>query len=129
MRQKKTKTMYNDIKINAEQFQSSYLDYNQNFLESFFNDHLQFKSNTFANLKTDRQKWNFINEARNLQRCKTSITSLKNSFCDVIANQTSIANLTCLITNSLNWDIIWEVFQITLKYSSLLPRQVSNFNP
>ena len=62
-------------------------------MQSLFNDHLQFKSNTFANLKTDRQKWNFINEARNSQRCKTSIPSLKNSFKDVITNQTSIANL------------------------------------
>ena len=85
--------MYNDIKINTEPIQSSSLEYNQKFLQSFFNDHLQFKSNTFANLKTDRQKWNFINEARNSQRYKMSITSLKNSFGDVITNQISIANL------------------------------------
>ena len=90
---KKNKTMYNDIKINAEPIQSFYLDYNQKFFKTLFNDHLQFKSNIFANLKTIRQKWNFINESGNSQRCKTSITSLKNSFGDDITNQTYIANL------------------------------------
>ena len=49
--------------------------------------------NTFKNLKTEREKWNFINEARNSKKSKTEISSLKNVFGDIYTDQNKIVNL------------------------------------
>ena len=49
--------------------------------------------NTFKNLKTEREKWNFINEARNSKKSKTKISSLKNVFGDIYTDQNKIVNL------------------------------------
>ena len=65
----------------------------QNFCEKLNENRLSHKTNIFKQLQSDRQKWNFINEARNSRRCKTEIVSLKNSFGDIITDQKKIVNL------------------------------------
>ena len=50
-------------------------------------------ANTFKNLKTEREKRNFINEARNSKKSKTDISSLKNVFGDIYTDQNNIVNL------------------------------------
>ena len=47
----------------------------------------------FRNLTSEKDKWNFINEARNSKRTKANISSLKNSFGDLITDPKRIANL------------------------------------
>ena len=47
----------------------------------------------FQNLTSEKDKWNFINEARNAHRTKTHISSLRNSFGDLITDPKRIANL------------------------------------
>ena len=47
----------------------------------------------FRNLTSEKDKWNFINDARNSQRTKTHISSLRNSFGDLITDPKRIANL------------------------------------
>ena len=47
----------------------------------------------FQNLKSARERWNFINEIRNCEKTQTEIPRLKNSFGTVLTNGTDIANL------------------------------------
>ena len=51
------------------------------------------KGPTIISLDTKRDKWNFINEARNAEITKTDIPSLKNSFSNAITDQKRIADL------------------------------------
>ena len=52
--------------------------------------HLQ---DVFPNLKSARERWNFINEIRNSETTQTAISRLKNSFGTVLTNGNDIANL------------------------------------
>ena len=75
--------------------------YNQNCAEGMFQRSLiNFEENRFQdqikvfnNLESDKNNWNFINEARNCMKPKTEINSLRNSFGDLVTDQTKIANL------------------------------------
>ena len=58
----------------------------QNFCEKLNDNRLSHKTNTFKQLQSDRQKWNFINEARSFRRCKTETVSLKKSFGGIITD-------------------------------------------
>ena len=64
----------------------------QSFCEKLNENRLGHKTNIFKQLPSDRQKWNFINEARSSRRCKTEIVSLKNSFGNIITDQKKIVN-------------------------------------
>ena len=46
--------------------------------------------NTFKNMETEREKRNFITEARNSKKSKTEISSLKNVFGDIYTDQKSM---------------------------------------
>ena len=65
----------------------SYKVIQQHFFEKLNENRLSHKTNIFKPLQSDRQKWNFINEARSSRRSKTEIVSLKNSFGDIITDQ------------------------------------------
>ena len=47
----------------------------------------------FQNLKSAREKWNFINEIRNAEKTQTEIPRLKNSFVTNLTNGNDISNL------------------------------------
>ena len=54
----------------------SYNEFQQNFVEKINEYLVAHKFNTFQNLKPERQKWNFLNEARNSKNRKTEFLSL-----------------------------------------------------
>ena len=47
----------------------------------------------FQNLKSARERWNFINEIRNCEKTQTEIPRLKNSFGTVLTNRNDTAKL------------------------------------
>ena len=47
----------------------------------------------FQNLKSAREKWNFINEIRKSEKTQTELPRLKNSFGTFLTNGNDIANL------------------------------------
>ena len=51
----------------------SYNKIQQNFVEKINENGSAHNFNTFKNLKSEREKWNLINEARNSKRSKTEI--------------------------------------------------------
>ena len=65
----------------------SYNELNRQFIENLHSDRLSTYKKNFGSLKTEGEKWNFINEARNSKRAKSSISSLRNSFGDIITEQ------------------------------------------
>ena len=70
-----------------------YEDIQQQFIRSLNLDRDENKSKYFLELTNEREKWNFINEARNSLRTKTVIPSLKNVFGDYVTDQKKVANL------------------------------------
>ena len=72
---------------------SNYQKLQHNYSESLDRDRISSSRLTFNNLNSDREKWNFSNEARNSLGTKTRIISLRNVFGDIITNQRKIANL------------------------------------
>ena len=65
----------------------SYKKIQQNFVEKFDEIRSAHNFNTFKNLKSEREKWNSINEARNSKKRKTEILSLKNVLATSILNR------------------------------------------
>ena len=74
---------------NDVNYQKVHIQFLDNFEENRFQDQLK----VFNNLESDKDKWNFINEARNCKKTKTETNSLRNSFGDLVTDQTKIANL------------------------------------
>ena len=70
-----------------------YEDIHQQFYRTLNLDRDENKSENFLELNNEREKWNFINEARNSLRRKTVITSLENVFGDFVTDQKKVANL------------------------------------
>ena len=89
----KTKPAYRKINTTANPYNIDYQKLQNNLVENMGRDFLHNKVLTFNSLDTERDKWNFINEARNAKRTKTEIPSLKNSFSDTITDQKRIADL------------------------------------
>ena len=71
---------------------ATYRELKQDFLNNQCSDKIEHQIKNFKNLKTEKDKWNFINEARNAKKT-TSIPSLKNCFGDLITDELQIANL------------------------------------
>ena len=71
----------------------SYNLIHKTFCEKLIENRLSHKTNLCKQLQSDRQKWNFINEARSSRRCKTETVSLKNSFGDIITDQKKLSLL------------------------------------
>ena len=61
------------------------------FLDNFEENRWQDQIKVFNNLESDKDKWTFINEARNCKKTKTEINSF--SFGDLVTDQTKIADL------------------------------------
>ena len=88
-----TKKIYDQIAPDINPNDKNY-QLNQNkLLESLNSDKMNEQIEFFRNLTSEKDKWNFINEARNSQRTKTHISSLRNSFGDLITDPKRIANL------------------------------------
>ena len=51
------------------------------------------ETNFFKQLQSDRQRWNFINEARISKKSESETVSLKNSIRDIIPDLNKILNL------------------------------------
>ena len=71
----------------------NYEDIQQQFFRNLNSDRDENKSKYFLELTTEREEWNFINEARDSLRTKTVILSLKNDFGDIVTDQKKVANL------------------------------------
>ena len=88
-----TETIFAKMKEFLHPDDTSYNLLQQSFCENLSENRLSHNTSIFKQLQSDRQKWNFINEARNSKRRKTEIVSLKNSFGDIITDQKKIVNL------------------------------------
>ena len=62
--------IYNKMKQFMHPDDISYKKIQQNFVEKINENRSAHNFNTFKNLKTEREKWNFINEARNTKKAK-----------------------------------------------------------
>ena len=89
----KSQKLHRLIKYYKDSLGQSYKELHRRFLENLHSDRLSTHIKHFGSLKTERAKWNFINEARNSRRTKTSISFLRNSFGDLISEQKDIPNL------------------------------------
>ena len=88
-----TKRLYNKIKQDMNPNDLNYEDIKQQIISNLNIDRDENKSKYFLELTNEREKWNFINEARNLLRTKTVIPSLRNVFGDYVTDQKKVANL------------------------------------
>ena len=88
--EKESIEIYNKMKQFMHPEDISYKKIQQNFVEKTNENRSVHNFNTFKNLKTEREKWNFINEARSSKRSKTEISSLKNVFGDIYTDQNKI---------------------------------------
>ena len=63
------------------------------FLEKINQDKIQYQINVFNGFTSEKDKWNFINEARNTRRSNVQIHSLRNCFGDTVTDDLRMANL------------------------------------
>ena len=70
-----------------------YQQIQNDLIENINSNRSDFQFECFNNLKSERDRWNFINETKNSKRTKIEIFSLKNSFGDTVTDQKRIANL------------------------------------
>ena len=64
---------------------TKYRDIKKEFIENIRNDRNKRNILNIGNLKSEREKWNFINEARNPRRTCTVIPSLQSAFGDCVS--------------------------------------------
>ena len=91
--EKESIEIYNKLKQFMHPDDISFNEIQQNFVENINEIRSAHNFNTFKNLKSKRDKWKFINKARNSKRSKTEILSLKNVFGNVYADKNKIVNL------------------------------------
>ena len=88
-----TKKIYDQIDPDVNPNDKNY-QLNQNErLESLNSDKITKQIEFFRNLTSKKDKRNFLKEARNSQRTKTNISSLRNGFGDLVTDPKPIANL------------------------------------
>ena len=68
--EKESNEIYNKLKQLMHPDDISYNKIQQNFVEKINENRSAHNFNTFKNLKSEREKWNFINEARNSKKAK-----------------------------------------------------------
>ena len=85
--------LYDKMRLNMDPNDVKYQKVHNQFLDNFEENRFQDQLKVFNNLESDKDKRNFINEARNCKKTKTEINSLRNSFGDLVTDQTKIANL------------------------------------
>ena len=72
-----TKKHYKQINQSMNPSDAKYKLFQNNFFESLNSDCNDYQAKVFADLSNDREKWNFINEARSSLKNKTITSSLK----------------------------------------------------
>ena len=85
----KTKKLYRKTDSSMKPQSLTYQQIQNDLIEKFNSTRSDFQFECF-NLKSERHRWNFINEIRNSKRIKTEILSLKNSFGDTVTDQKRI---------------------------------------
>ena len=85
--------MYRKIDSSMKPQSLIYKQIQNDLIENINSNRSDFQFECFSNLKSERDRWNFINETKNSERTKTEIFSLKNSFGDTVTDQKRIANL------------------------------------
>ena len=88
-----TKRLYNGITSNMKPNNKVYTTLKSQFLDNIQDDQVNYQTNWFKTLTTEKGKWNFINEVRNEKRTKTEIRSLRNCFDDIVTDEKKVANL------------------------------------
>ena len=101
----------------------TYQQIQNDLIENINSNRSAFQFECFNNLKSERDRRNFINETRNSKRTKTEIFSLKNSFGDTVTDQKRIANL---LNN--RFSKLGENFGQTRKYMNITSREIKNNN-
>ena len=119
----KTKTFYKKINSNTEPQSLTYQQIQNNLIENINSNRSDFQIESFNNLKSERDKWNFINETRNSKRMKTEVFSLKNSFGDIVTDQKRIANLL-----NYRFSKLGEYFGQARQYMSTTSKEIQNNN-
>ena len=89
----KTKKICLKIEFNVEPQSLTYQQIQNDLFEKLNSNRLDFQPETFNNLKSERDRWDFINETRNSKRLKSEMFSLKNSFGDTVTEAKRIPNL------------------------------------
>ena len=96
----------------------------QNYMiENINSNRSDFQFECFKNLKSERDRWNFINETKNSKRTKTEIFSLKNSFGDTVTDQKRIANLL-----NYRFSKLGEYLGQTRQYMNNTSKEIKNNN-
>ena len=88
-----TMKLYDKMRLKMDPNDMNYQKVHNQFLDNFEENRFQDQLKVFNNLESDKDKWNFMNEARNCKKTKTEINSLRNSLGDLVTDQTKIANL------------------------------------
>ena len=77
-----TKRLYNNLSEQMERNDTKYHDIQKELIENIRKDRNKRNILNIWNLKSERESWNFLNEARNSRRTCTVIPLLKNAFGD-----------------------------------------------
>ena len=85
--------MYQEVNRNANPSDPHYIELKHQFLEKINQDKIQYQINVFNGFTSEKDKWNFINEARNTRRSNVQIHSLRNCFGDTVTDDLRMANL------------------------------------
>ena len=88
-----TRNIYSKICPKMNPNDPAYKTLKHDFLDNINADKLEHQIKYFNGLTSEKDKWNLINESRNAKRTATTISSLKNSFGDIVTGDLRIANL------------------------------------
>ena len=87
-----TRILYRKINTNSNPNEVAYKTLEHDFIDNLSANEMEHRKKYFNGLTSEKDKWNFINEARNANRTATTISSLQNC-CDLVTDDSQIANL------------------------------------
>ena len=88
-----TRNIYRKVNPNSNPNEVAYKTLKHDFIDNLSANEMEHKIKCFNGLTSEKDKWKFINEARNANRTATTISSLKNCFGDLVTDDLKIANL------------------------------------
>ena len=88
-----TRNIYRKINPNSNPNEVAYKTLKHDFIDNLSANEMEHKIKCFNGLTSEKDKWKFINEARNANKTATTISSLKNCFGDLVTDDLKIANL------------------------------------
>ena len=115
--------MYRQIDSSMKPQSLIYQQIQNDLIENINSNRSDFQFECFNNLKSERDRWNFINETKNSKRTKTEIFSLKNSFGDTVTDQKRIANLL-----NYRFSKLGEYLGQTRQYINNTSKEIKNNN-